>query len=145
MTTDLDHADLEPVPWRNGAGTTREVARQDAPGTAVGFDWRVSIADLTASGEFSSFPGVERTFVALGDGVELTIDDRVSPVARLDRVRFAGEAGVTLQLSDGPAMAVNLMTRRGFAGADAVSIDVQTGRILVLVDGLVVVRCSLPS
>jgi environmental stress-induced protein Ves len=57
--------EIEPVPWRNGGGVTRELlAWPDAR------DWtvRVSVADITASGPFSEFPGVERWFAVLAGG-----------------------------------------------------------------------------
>ena len=57
-------ADAVERPWRNGGGVTRELA--SSPEGVDDFDWRVSIAEVTASGDFSRFPGVDRTIVRLG-------------------------------------------------------------------------------
>jgi uncharacterized protein len=57
------------VPWRNGGGVTRELLAWPDPR-----DWllRVSVAEISASGAFSIFPGVDRWFAVLaGGGVRL--------------------------------------------------------------------------
>ena len=41
--------------WKNGAGTTREIARKDGP---KGYFWRLSIAKVTCDSIFSTFLGV---------------------------------------------------------------------------------------
>ena len=67
-------ADAAPVPWRNGGGTTRELAA--FPG-ATRWQWRISVADVVQAGPFSKFPGVSRWFAVLdGAGVRLRIDGR---------------------------------------------------------------------
>jgi len=60
----LTPADVTPVPWRNGAGTTRELASSAGPDG--GFRWRISLADLARDAPFSSFPATDRLFTALG-------------------------------------------------------------------------------
>lgn len=42
------------MPWKNGGGSTEEIAR-DAGAGLDGFGWRLSIADITESGGFSTF------------------------------------------------------------------------------------------
>lgn len=39
--------------WKNGAGTTREIARKDGP---KGYFWRLSIAKVACDSIFSTFP-----------------------------------------------------------------------------------------
>ena len=42
---------------------------------ATGFDWRVSLADVTADGPFSAFPGIDRTLTVVeGAGMDLVVD-----------------------------------------------------------------------
>lgn len=54
---------MAPEPWRNGAGTTRELAsRTDAGGELL---WRISLASLDDDAAFSVFAGLDRLFVAL--------------------------------------------------------------------------------
>lgn len=104
----LDPAEGEPVPWSNGAGSTREVAVRTADGEVL---WRVSVADLTGEAAFSAFPGLDRVFVPLGP-VDLTIQGVTRTVAPGESVRFPGEAPVSLR-PHAPTRALNLMTRRG--------------------------------
>lgn len=63
---------VEPTPWANGRGTTRElhVARDEA-GAPL---WRLSMALVEGSGEFSSLPGVARTLMLVDGDVRLSFD-----------------------------------------------------------------------
>ena len=56
--------DYPRMPWRNGAGTTQEVAC-NAGGSSAAFDWRLSIADIGESGGFSSFAGYQRVITVI--------------------------------------------------------------------------------
>jgi hypothetical protein len=87
------------MPWRNGGGTTSEIAVEPAPGGR--FRHRLSIADVTASGPFSDFAGYDRHILLLaGRGFTLRVDgdaprvvDRATAGGSLDVVRLAaGEA-----------------------------------------------------
>ena len=67
---------LASAPWKNGGGSTREIACWPPGAGFDDFDWRVSIATIAASGPFSTFAGVDRTIVLLeGDGVRLRSAD----------------------------------------------------------------------
>ncbi|HEV7980797.1 HutD family protein [Amycolatopsis sp.] len=75
----LRWADHVPVPWKNGGGVTREVA-----GGFSDFGWRVSVADVSTSGPFSVFPGVDRTIMGVeGSGMVLSLDGVEREVALL--------------------------------------------------------------
>lgn len=112
----VDPLTITPVPWRNGAGVTRELAQAaDADGQQL---WRVSLADLAEDSAFSSFPGTDRLFIALGR-LALTIDGVVVSLDTGDQARFAGEAAVSVALEK-PTRALNVMTRRGRCRADVV-------------------------
>ena len=112
---------LPAVAWKNGGGTTRTVA-VSPPGS--GFDdfvWRVSIADVRGSGDFSLFPEVDRTIVLLsGAGMVLERSDGVSHA--LTRVfepyRFRGEDSIDARLVGGASVDFNVMVRRGRARAE---------------------------
>jgi uncharacterized protein len=105
------------MPWKNGLGTTREIAI-DPPGAALdgaGFRWRLSIADVGQSGPFSAFPGIDRTIMVIsGNGMELTVAGQ--PPRRLDRrfelFQFSGDAATDCRLIDGPIQDFNLMINR---------------------------------
>ena len=77
-------ADLKAEPWRNGGGVTREIARQaSADG---GWDWRLSIADVTKAGDFSPVPGMERVLTVIeGELLLLTVDGAERPLEARDR------------------------------------------------------------
>ena len=104
------------IPWKNGRGITRQLAVSPAEAAPSDFLWRISIARIDAPGEFSGFPGIDRTILLWrGDGVMLR-----SPAwtdHRLDNARtpffFRGEEEVVCDLLGGPTQDLNLMLRRG--------------------------------
>lgn len=103
------------VPWRNGAGSTREVAIEPPTASvATGFAWRVSIAGVAADGPFSTFPGVDRSLWLLrGAGMELEVDGaRMRLDGPLQRIQFAGEQHVSARLLAGPTEDLNVMVSR---------------------------------
>jgi environmental stress-induced protein Ves len=105
--------------WKNGGGITTEIARE--PATSEDFDWRVSIAEIAQDGDFSLFPGVDRTLMLLdGGGVELEFGDGtpVQLTQRFARHLFPGEAPVSCRLLDGPTRDFNLMLRRGVVSGE---------------------------
>ena len=64
-------ADVPATPWRNGAGMTRGLAAWPTEGA---WRWRMSVAEVSASGPFSRFDGITRWFAVLkGAGVALTV------------------------------------------------------------------------
>lgn len=136
-------AELTPMPWKNGGGTTREIAAWPPAAGLDAFDWRLSIADIAADGPFSAFPGIDRQIVLLdGAGVRLqardgSFDHRLVAVG--EPFAFAGEATVDATLLGGPTRDFNVMTRRGrcharvqCAGAAIDSAEVQADTTVVL-------------
>ena len=129
--------------WKNGGGATREAVNWP-PGAGLDtFDWRVSIANITASGPFSVFPGVDRQIMLLeGDGVRLTSRDfDHALVTPLDPFPFRGEAAVDCTLLGGPSVDFNLMGRRARGTAElrlldeATSLPRHSHGLLMSVDG----------
>ena len=105
-------AALNPQPWKNGAGTTREIARE---GVAEDWQWRISIADVVAEAPFSSFPGVDRVLVLLeGEGIGLAFDDgqHMDVLPPFGFARFAGEAALVGAPKSGATRDFNLMWQR---------------------------------
>lgn len=101
------------VRWKNGGGWTTELARAPAEGE---FDWRISIAEVDVEGEFSRFPGIDRSLLVLaGEGMVLDIAGVGAHTLRLGdpALAFAGELDVFARLLAGPTRDFNLMTRRG--------------------------------
>lgn len=109
-------ADCRAMPWKNGGGTTTEIAIHPPGATLDDFEWRISMAHVSADGPFSTFPGIDRTLsvlngsgirLAFGDGETTTLDRRSEPFA------FAADRAVTGLLVDGAIDDVNVMSRRG--------------------------------
>ena len=112
------------MPWKNGGGHAAEIAAWP-DGAHDGFAWRVAIADIERDGPFSTYAGVDRTFVLLdGEGVVLTHDDvEVALTVPHEPYRFAGEAACRCRLVGGPSRAYNLMVRRDRARGTIVVTD----------------------
>jgi environmental stress-induced protein Ves len=114
-------SDCPPQPWKNGLGSTREIAIHPASAGSDDFLWRVSIAEVDSAAPFSSFPGIDRQIALLdGNGFTMTLDDgRVHALsAPFVPFAFAGEARVEVTLVDGPTRDFNLMVRRAQARGD---------------------------
>lgn len=123
------------VPWKNGGGTTREVASgtvQAPPASgehADGYDWRVSVADVDAEGPFSVFPEIDRVITCVeGAGMVLTVDGTARAVGPLSPFAFPGDAATDCLLKAGAVRNVNVMTRRGRATARVRLVTVGTAR-----------------
>ena len=109
-------ADCKTMPWKNGGGTTTEIAVFPEGASLSGFDWRISMAHVGADGPFSSFPGIDRTLSVLsGHGIRLAFGD--GEAVALDRTSapffFAADLAVDGLLIDGPIDDLNVMSRRG--------------------------------
>lgn len=115
MTTLIAFAALIASPWKNGGGSTMEMAIGPAGATIEQFDWRVSLATISHNGPFSSFDGVDRTLALLdGPGMTLDIDGARHLLLDIDDgvIAFDGEAVVRATLHGAPTLDLNIMTRR---------------------------------
>lgn len=113
MTVLIPFAGLSPVPWKNGTGSTTEIAIGPPDSGFEDFDWRVSLATIEKDGAFSSFPGVDRTLALVeGHGMTLEIDGEPTLVTQAEPVvAFDGSAQVLAKLSRGSSTDFNAMTR----------------------------------
>ena len=115
MTQLIQYASLRPAPWKNGGGSTTEIAIAPAGATLEDFDWRVSLATIAQDGPFSVFPGIDRSLALVdGDGVLLDFGDErfvLSPSEPL--IEFAGEDAVHATVTGQHTTDFNVMTRRG--------------------------------
>jgi environmental stress-induced protein Ves len=128
MTVHRFTRDALPVtPWKNGGGTTREIASWP-PGAGIeNFDWRVSIATIAASGPFSAFTGVDRTIMLLeGDGVRLHSTDG-NTEHRLERPHepfaFSGDIALDCTVLGDASSDFNVMSRRARCLAEVQVLD----------------------
>lgn len=112
MTMLIPFAGLQPVPWKNAGGSTTEIAVYPPEAGFEEFDWRLTLATVSADGPFSLFPGVERTLVLLeGHGLSLDIDGDTALVSDAEPIAFDGENRVHATLNRGPSTVFNAMTR----------------------------------
>lgn len=113
--TVLRVADYRTMPWKNGGGETTEIAVAPSGAGLSDFDWRVSMAKVSGDGPFSIFPGIDRTLCVLdGNGITLGMEEQGA--VRLDPASapllFPADIAVSAQLTDGPIIDLNVMTRR---------------------------------
>lgn len=97
-------------PWRNGGGSTREIAALPGP---HGPAWRLSMARVAADGPFSVFPGITRTIMVMAGG-EMMLNVAGVEV-RIDSEPFTFDGGsATYGVLCGSAVTdFNVMTERG--------------------------------
>jgi environmental stress-induced protein Ves len=117
------------VPWKNGLGTTREILKH--PAGAAEFTYRLSIAEVTQSCEFSAFPGIDRVIMLLdGGGFELAFADGRTHALTARHVPFRFDGGVpaSCTVAGGASQDLNLMVRRDAATAECEVLDV-AGRL----------------
>jgi uncharacterized protein len=98
------------IPWKNGGGITLEALR--VPETSAPFRWRVSVAQIDASGPFSDFAGYNRKMVLLrGGGVALKFGTGETRELRKvgDWVEFDGAGETYCELLNGACVDLNLM------------------------------------
>jgi uncharacterized protein len=109
--------DIPATPWKNGGGTTQEIAAFPPGSNLDGFLWRVSIATIAADGPFSAFKGIDRSIMLLdGAGVRLRSSDGTID-HRLDRLHqpfaFSGDVALDGIMLGGSSRDFNVMSRRG--------------------------------
>lgn len=124
----FDLATSPSTPWKNGGGSTQELACWPPGADMNTFEWRVSLATVDRPGPFSVFPAIDRQIMLLGgDGLYLrsagwehALDQRWQPFA------FSGEDVVDGAMLGGTSKDFNLMLRRGvWQGALRVVRDAQ--------------------
>lgn len=128
--------------WKNGGGMTREIMSWPLGADFASFDWRVSVATISASGPFSRFEGIDRVIMLLeGDGVRLVgadtdwrLDQPGKPFA------FSGDEQLGGELLGAESTDFNVMTRRSVATAGVQIID--SSRTVTAKDGGLVMCLS---
>ena len=141
----LRASDRRPSLWKNGGGSTSEIAVSPHGAGLEDFDWRVSMARVERDGPFSMFAGVDRVLTIV-EG-ELILDVEGAPAVKLDassppRV-FPGDAPTFGRLPGGAVVDLNVMTRRGAFRADVTRIELNAARdvspkgeaLLIVLDG----------
>jgi uncharacterized protein len=121
----LRYADAKPVAWKNGGGLTRELASAPDDHAPGAFAWRISVADVDLSGDFSTFPGVDRVIVFVeGPSMILTVGAGSRELARFEPYAFDGGVAASCDVPLGPTRDLNIMTRRDRCTATVEVVDV---------------------
>lgn len=111
----IDLASARQMPWKNGAGSTAELAIAPPGATLEDFAWRISSAKVGSNGSFSSFAGLDRSLAILS-GAGLTLHTLGSAPQVLTTGSqpwaFQGEATVYAELIDGEVTDFNVISRR---------------------------------
>lgn len=106
------------MPWKNGLGSTTELAVEPPGASLDDFLWRVSIAELRGAGQFSTFPGYDRIITQL-DGPPMTLTHAGRPPVILQPLvphALSGDEETECAVS-GVAHDFNLIVRRDHARA----------------------------
>lgn len=127
------------VPWRNGRGTTLEIARAAHPAIADAFAWRTSIATICEDGPFSSFLEIERHIVII-DGSSLRLEHaEAAPAHQLMPLlpyAFSGSWPTTAKLdTPGVRHDFNLMVHRSYGRGELSVLSVTADTELTLAAG----------
>jgi environmental stress-induced protein Ves len=103
------------TPWKNGGGSTTEIAAHPPGASLETFDWRISMARVASDGPFSEFPAIDRTLAVVhGHGLGLKVGN-AAPVTlgrESEPISFAGDIATSAQLTAGEIVDLNVMTRR---------------------------------
>ncbi|HUX74747.1 MAG TPA: HutD family protein [Steroidobacteraceae bacterium] len=108
------------VPWKNGGGVTHEALR--VPVGAVHHQFRISVAEIDASGPFSDFAGYRRHVVLLqGAGLRLRFSNGARAALQRvgDLVEFDGSLQTECDLIDGACVDLNLLTSKAIEPVEA--------------------------
>jgi environmental stress-induced protein Ves len=106
---------LKSVPWKNGVGSTKEIAIFPPLASLAQLDflWRFSTAEVIEPGPFSSFPDFDR-LLTLVQGEELMLSfHRIHKALKPGMVlHFQGEEKVSSKLPKGPITDLGLIFDR---------------------------------
>jgi len=129
--------------WRNGRGSTREVAARLLGVKGPEFVWRLSVAEVTDDVEFSTFPGVERTATLIeGDGLSLVVDGTEQVLRPDEPFAFDGEAETFARPTSGAVRVLNVMTKRNRMSARVRVEDLSDGKPVSVAGATVFVQLT---
>ena len=139
MITHLPASQRIAQPWKNGGGVTREIAVFPDGAGLDDFLWRISMAEVSQTGPFSRFEGVDRHLTVLSGRMRLDMPDGRHILNANDSTSFAGEIPVEAAPLL-PVIDLNVMTRRGQIRAEVRHI----GSGIILPSNLVLLVASAP-
>ncbi|MDG1581610.1 HutD family protein [Pseudomonas sp. GOM6] len=109
----IDLEQLPTTPWKNGGGSTRQLAIAPPDAGLDDSAWRISCARVASTGPFSLFPGIQRSLALLEGNLLL---QRANGETRMqacgEALDFSGEEVIDATPLDGAVLDLNLMSRR---------------------------------
>lgn len=112
MIRKISASDRKSMPWKNGLGITEEIVIFPDDSSVEDFNWRVSMAYVTADSIFSVFPGITRHMVILEGHMNLALPDRTVHLSpEQNPLHFSGDTTVTASVVTGPVRDLNIMTK----------------------------------
>lgn len=123
--------DLVEMPWKNGQGTTRQIAIYPDNADISNFQWRISAATVNTLGAFSNFDHVTRSLALLtGDSITLKIEDAIVELHRDGQpVTFSGTVPTEMTECREPALDFGVMTHNDFANHSLIKATFNDGEI----------------
>jgi environmental stress-induced protein Ves len=128
--------------WKNGGGITEDVWLFPEGSSHDDFDIRLSLAEISQDGTFSSFPGIDRTITLVGgDPFVLSfVNGDGHRLKHLMPLSFDGLLTPASRLDGAPSRDFNVMTRRGrwthqvavHRDGGNINLDLDAGSIAVL-------------
>ena len=130
----FSHDTITTLPWKNGGGVTREVAKSHSRAPF----WRLSIANVDQEGLFSSFKGLDRILTVIeGKGMVLARKNGDLIADLHNPVHFSGSDKIDGLLPNGPIKDFKLIFDGSNFEADVsvtntITIDIQTPSNLIM-------------
>ncbi|MEE9335426.1 MAG: HutD family protein [Granulosicoccaceae bacterium] len=104
---------FEAKPWKNGLGTTYDIALLPNGADHTSFDLRFALSPIVEDNVFSAFPGIERVITPVeGEGLGLEFDDAKTQLSLYQSFRFDSALTPMGKPVSGPIKVINAMARR---------------------------------
>jgi len=133
------------MPWKNGGGSTTEIAIYPPESELDAFYWRVSMATVGSDGPFSLFPHIDRTLTVLeGAGIDLFIgtDTPVTLTPDSPPFDFPGDVPTVATLLAGEIRDFNVMSHRDHSAHSVTRVEVAGHRELPVNPPTVLLFCE---
>jgi environmental stress-induced protein Ves len=108
-------SDCRTTRWKNGGGSTTEIAIEPSDASLERFDWRISMARVASDGPFSEFPDIDRALAVIsGNGLQLSIAGQLPVTLDFgsEPIQFPGDVATSARLLSGEITDLNVMSRR---------------------------------
>lgn len=130
----IHRRDFRIMPWKNGAGTTAEIAIYPAGASLekMDFDWRISTAHIAEENKFSEYKGYDRILTVLsGEGLLLNGQE----LGPFEIFEFEGEDPISCSLIGSAVEDLGVIFKREKYSASMKILPVEASLYLKLEEG----------